>query len=587
LGDWKVDLPPNQTDVGFIRVTSGATGAELRSYYGTEKDARLGIAVAGVGDMDGDGVPDYAGSGAVGDFPYGDDSFVWSGADGSLLTAWYAFDKASPLGDIDADGFDDLLYWSVVLLGGSFETWNDAYVGPDPGFPPHDDPYFDRSFPLGDIDGDGVADVAQGAPTDGKNEPCTLGNMHVFSGATGTWLYYIHGESVNSLLGIAAASLGDVTGDGLGDFIVSAPRCCCMCTDCCCPCPGLCDENRGYGRLSVHDGLTGARVAHLDSGFPAADFGSVMTAVGDVNGNGFGDVLLQFTDYSVAFPTPRNKLIALDGRLLTEIYRVPDPPMYQYFYLVSEPAAIGDIDSDDFPDFALPVAAGSPNDRVEVYSGAPIGVRAFGSGCSSTREAPPRIGASGIPRIGTRFTSYLSRVEPGLPAALLVGQSNTAWNGFDLPLDLGTFGLPGCLLLVAPTQSILTKSTYLRAREGVAEASFPIPVDPALVGQSIYLQWVARQTRGYPHDPNWAFTRGLEVTFQPLAPARPATPGRDGVDGVQAGPAGPDRSPTEWQRTASLRRAPLSPDEVHHGLEVHHQLVEQIRDARLPLQREP
>lgn len=108
---------------GRIRVFSGADETELLVVDGPYIDTGLGRYVAGVGDWNGDGVPDIAASGwdiadtdqdGIGDDPVGI-VYIFSGADGSQLAEIFE-PTASPmfgfavfgLGDINGDGLADV-----------------------------------------------------------------------------------------------------------------------------------------------------------------------------------------------------------------------------------------------------------------------------------------------------------------------------------------------------------------------------------------------------------------------------------------------------------------------------------------------
>src|SRR5690606_15555069 len=105
-------------DAGVVRAWSGRDGALIWARSGPTAGARLGFAVAGVGDVDGDGRDDFA-AGAFGEGPNGAQSgrvYVWSGASGALLHTFAgaaAGDQlgwaVAGLGDVDGDGRADIL----------------------------------------------------------------------------------------------------------------------------------------------------------------------------------------------------------------------------------------------------------------------------------------------------------------------------------------------------------------------------------------------------------------------------------------------------------------------------------------------
>jgi hypothetical protein len=158
--------------------SSAPAQVEVWSRSGYSRDEMLGSSVAFLGDVNGDGVVDFVTGGPTrvpGDAPYAPGTGrvrVFSGADGSQL--WFV------------DGAPGALFGSSVA---------DA----------------------GDVDGDGVDDVVVGAPLDGD------GAAFVYSGASGQLLRTIRGTTPSALLGTVVCGLGDVNGDGHADFAVGAP----------------------------------------------------------------------------------------------------------------------------------------------------------------------------------------------------------------------------------------------------------------------------------------------------------------------------------------------------------------------------
>jgi arylsulfatase A-like enzyme len=109
----------------------------------------------------------------------------------------------------------------------------------------------------------------------------------------------------------------------------------------------------------------------------------------------------------------------------------------------------------------------------------------YGTGCSGAGLAPTLsvLGASS-PTIGSTF---VLRVE-GLSSAVLatlgaVGLDAAFWHGIPLPLDLGTIGMSGCSLLLAPVSTEVLSSTAVTAVLPV-----PLPNSAAIVGLSLYAQ---------------------------------------------------------------------------------------------------
>ena len=73
----------------------------------------------------------------------------------------------------------------------------------------------------GDVNGDGVADLIVGAPFDRDNGVFS-GNVRVFSGVDGSIIYSFDGDAAFEQFGQSVSGVGDVNGDGVADFLVSA-----------------------------------------------------------------------------------------------------------------------------------------------------------------------------------------------------------------------------------------------------------------------------------------------------------------------------------------------------------------------------
>lgn len=105
-------------NTGTVEVFRGGDGVLLFKHEHLRRNASLGLSVAGLGDVDGDGIPDYAG-GAWGvsgvDFASGE-VLVFSGADGFLIGRIKGANYYSSLGwdidgmgDVNRDGRADIL----------------------------------------------------------------------------------------------------------------------------------------------------------------------------------------------------------------------------------------------------------------------------------------------------------------------------------------------------------------------------------------------------------------------------------------------------------------------------------------------
>jgi hypothetical protein len=77
---------------------------------------------------------------------------------------------------------------------------------------------------LGDVNGDGVPDLAVGAPEQQVAGLPDLGQVFVFSGANGQRLHTLEAPTpqTSARFGTALARVGDVNGDGVRDLAIGA-----------------------------------------------------------------------------------------------------------------------------------------------------------------------------------------------------------------------------------------------------------------------------------------------------------------------------------------------------------------------------
>jgi hypothetical protein len=288
--------PEEAFGVGSVLVFSGATGKLLFNFVGGEAGTYMGWSVAGVGDLDQDGVPDLAigtpfatvgnvigvgrvdiRSGATGDLLY-----KIEGQQSGDFLGW----AVASIGDLDLDGIPDLLVGAPnaspagVSLAGSVEvrsgrTGSLLYRinGEEPAA------YFGRSLAaLGDIDGDGFDDFGVGAPAASAEGFPERGSAFVFSGATGALIYRFDGAGAFDEFGAAVAG-GDIDGDGVPDIAIGSPS----------ASPG---GRVGAGSALVFSGASGQLIFQLDGETHGDTLGRSVAFVGDITGDGRSKVAI-------------------------------------------------------------------------------------------------------------------------------------------------------------------------------------------------------------------------------------------------------------------------------------------------------
>ena len=279
---------------------SGKDRSILWSADGDAADDGFGYAVANCGDVDQDGVNDWV-VGAVGAmFAGARVGFIraFSGSTGSVLYTVYGSDtnaafgySVAGAGDVDADGFDDILvgspYSSVSRPGGGrvqVYSGNSATLILDEQGDLIDGLFLGWSVSgTGDLDLDGFADVLAGTIQYCSDCcPSNYGFAFAYSGQAGAALYQYQGDSKNDVFGISVHGCGDVNRDGWSDFIIGAPQI-----------PNTpvifgCDTGPGYALL--YSGRTGVPLYNFTGVGPIDMLGYAVSDIGDVNLDGFPDV---------------------------------------------------------------------------------------------------------------------------------------------------------------------------------------------------------------------------------------------------------------------------------------------------------
>lgn len=281
-------------DAGRIWVCSGRTGAVLRVHDGLAAGEQFGLAVAGVGDLDRDGHADYAGGAPLANGPgtARGKARIYSGRTGALLFAGQGTAEGdhygqaiAGTGDTDGDGYPDFLVtapWSdqvaskcgsAILYSGRTYAVLHVFVGHGLGYE-----FGTSAAFLGDVDGDGRADLLIGEP-ENKVMGDDAGAVFVYSGATRAQLHVFYGDSGYDYFGQSIAA-ADIDGDLVPDIVVGAPF----------------DERSGVptnaGITRVFSGATGQLLLTIPGTQSGEQSGRSVASAGDLNGDGFAELLL-------------------------------------------------------------------------------------------------------------------------------------------------------------------------------------------------------------------------------------------------------------------------------------------------------
>lgn len=358
--DYAIGMPGiNSSTTEGVSVRSGANGAQIYLFPGEAGKTAFGWAVASAGDVNNDGIPDIIVGDPemqVGCMDQGG-AVVYSGADGSMLyfpagpTGFEKFGYAvAGAGDVNGDGYDDFVVGApkresnvgpnaghITLFSG----YNGEILFEATTLPNSKLGYAVAS--LGDVNGDGFPDIAASAPDRGK--------VFIYDAHHGQVIRTLSGSSVGKF-GTSIANAGDVNGDGVDDLVVGAP---------------FKSLEWMSGKAYIYDGATGALLRTLNGEAPGDGAGTSVAGAGDVNGDGFADVAVG-APWAPAEGTHVGRVLIHSG-LTGQVIRAYSAQS-GYASFGSAVAAMGDLDNDGLDDVLVGAPMATTNKgSVLIYPG--------------------------------------------------------------------------------------------------------------------------------------------------------------------------------------------------------------------------
>ncbi|MBK8553628.1 MAG: FG-GAP repeat protein [Ignavibacteria bacterium] len=305
FGDVIVGAPYNASNSGEAYIYFG--GSVLNNVVDVTLNEGLannyfGACVSKAGDFNGDGFSDvivgaYGYSSSVGRayIYYGGSSMNITADNvslGFLINEFYGY-SVSDAGDFNSDGYSDVIIGgyghsanlgrAYLLYGGSIPdaTVDVVFTGQNSG-----DEFGKSGSSAGDVNGDGYDDVIVGASNFNTGD----GKAYLFRGGEfpdNNAAKIISAESNGDRMGHSVSGCGDINGDGNDDFMVSA---------------NLNDQNgTSSGRAYLYfNTMTGNDISDLSiNGTTVNEFlGSSVSNAGDVNGDGYDDVIAAAYNYN-------------------------------------------------------------------------------------------------------------------------------------------------------------------------------------------------------------------------------------------------------------------------------------------------
>jgi hypothetical protein len=285
---------------------------------GTAAQAYLGTSVASAGDVNGDGYADLI----LGAYNYDGQgkAFVFHGSASGLKASpvltqanWIATSpvpqagayfgrSVASAGDVNGDGFSDVV---VGAHGYDVPGLVDAgqicvYHGSPSGLSQAPDRVISGTqasaflgFPVagaGDVNGDGYSDIVAGAHGY-DNGQTNEGAAFVYHGSAGgigpSAVWSAEGNQASAYFGYSVATAGDTNADGYSDVIIGAYG-----YD-----NGQTDEGMSFLYLGSAGGLTSPAVWTTEGNQTGANLGYQVAGAGDVNGDGFADLIVGAPNY--------------------------------------------------------------------------------------------------------------------------------------------------------------------------------------------------------------------------------------------------------------------------------------------------
>ena len=326
-----VDAKQQQLDAWFVRVSSQHFQIQIEDknatyplvidsllsgnantiLAGDQSGSQFGWSVSGAGDVNGDGFDDVI----VGAWEYdyggvdGGAVFVFHGGFygltnivGTLLGAEADGDRfgysISDAGDVNGDGYDDVIvgapYYSSALFTEE-EGRSYIYYGSSNGLTitdvkmlevDNDNDHFGWSVSgAGDVNGDGYDDVIVGVPKH-DNGQVREGAAYIYHGSDAGIIdiaaTLLESNQEKAYFGWSVSGAGDVNGDGYDDVIVGS-----LWYD-----NGESDEGMAFVYHGSITGISTSVRTQLEANQDYAEFGNSVSDAGDVNGDGYDDVIV-------------------------------------------------------------------------------------------------------------------------------------------------------------------------------------------------------------------------------------------------------------------------------------------------------
>lgn len=445
---------------GLVRVFDGATGNALWTVYGDQGD-EFGFSVAGAGDLNGDGVPDVIAGAPRADAQNGALSSagkarMLSGIDGSLLH------------EVEGNAGNQRLGYSVAGMGNVNPSDVVAY-----GTPPAPGP-------------DIFDDVIVGS---------LFGGAKIYSGFNKTVLATFSSGS-SDIFGRCVTSVGDLNNDGVREAVIGATQ----------------DDffNPGPGYVQVRSGRKGTgQVLHTLNGAVSGErFGFSLADAGDWDGDGKNDILVGTSPNDNSIDSYAALYSGTDGSLMFTLDAAVDGDFTGFSV-----AGLGDGDGDGKIEIAVGAPDAQPNDlgsgQVRVYESpfASCGTQTpYCLATANSSGSPATLQNLGSTSVAANdlvlFASSLPQVPSSNPGVFFYGNNPTS-----VPFGSGTLCVAGPFIKRIGFVPAQPGGFALISMDFTAEPAAEYQITP---GSTWFFQYWFRDSQSGT-GPN--FTNALEINF--------------------------------------------------------------------------
>jgi hypothetical protein len=219
----------------------------------------------------------------------------------------------------------------------------------------------------GDLDLDGKSDLLVGAISAGGSLWDAPGSAFAISGADGHVIYRVDGDMPGDILGWCLARIGDLNGDGVPELLIAAPW-----------------ERSvlGYGHVKIIDGATGGLITNIydpdgPNPFPNSSegsngFGSSVSEAGDVNGDGMPDFMVGAPGAAPDGKRDAGSIFVYSGRIdlgFPLLYRFNgEQPNDLLGGCCGSVDSLPDLNGDGAPEMMAAAPAANPNGKIDAGS---------------------------------------------------------------------------------------------------------------------------------------------------------------------------------------------------------------------------